>query len=667
MMVAITSALAACNDVDQTAPRVGSPEQAGRQILDAAHGGTPHFYFLPPMVAAPKHNGTFDPSLSPTVEICALAGDVCAPPLVASFSMTGGIGGAVVLNTTDQTYGANWNTGATPLDVTKVYRITVKVVTTELGHCDVRLVNNGSQAKNASTGDDIVLVDGRTLPIKFRVEQGAVAVIGAAGGTARLDDGAVTLVFPPGALNGDAGVTATPVAPGGIAVVDASVISGTRYEFQPSPTTFAAPVTLTLTYPSALPAGVKASRLVICKKAGDACVPIPRSVVDASTRRVSGEVSSFSEYALTTSIDMLYAVGTDADARYWLHTGSGELGPFPSAVRVGDLGTDEGLRDEPSWSPDGARITYVTGPPHPSGYGSTLRVMNADLTGDHELITPDDPIRLLQIPSWSRDGSKILVCRVQSLEEGGWGPATVNTDGTNLFAYFRGGDNCGHSISPDGRFVAVVGQNGIDIVNVEGTNSRHVLDCNCYYGMGGYFPQVISWSADGTQLAIFGDWSGSSSGHPDANGEWGPGVYLINVDGSNLRPLRRGIIDAQWSPIPGDNRLVFTQGGSLSNDPYYGTCDIYFSCGDLLPRGIYIVNADGSGTRLLVSRPEGESLPQKPTPHRPRWSPDGQRISFEWASAGGFRPETWVINTDGSGLQLAVPSVPGAHHGIWRP
>jgi hypothetical protein len=38
-------------------------------IMDGAHLGNPHFFFLPPMVPSPKFSGTFDGSRSPVVQI----------------------------------------------------------------------------------------------------------------------------------------------------------------------------------------------------------------------------------------------------------------------------------------------------------------------------------------------------------------------------------------------------------------------------------------------------------------------------------------------------------------------------------------------------------------------------------------------------------------------
>ena len=55
-------------------------------IDDAAHGGRPGFYFLPPLVASPSFGGVFDPSQSPVVEVCAAIGDTCSLPLDAQFT-----------------------------------------------------------------------------------------------------------------------------------------------------------------------------------------------------------------------------------------------------------------------------------------------------------------------------------------------------------------------------------------------------------------------------------------------------------------------------------------------------------------------------------------------------------------------------------------------------
>lgn len=125
-----------------------------------------HFFFLPPMVKAPTTSGTFNPILAPSVTICQLSGNDC----VANTSFSPGTGQVDVAN---QQYKVNWNTDPATVLVGQTYRVIVSVSGVELGFADVMPVTNGSQLKNMDTGEFIGLVDGRTLPIRFRIEQGA--------------------------------------------------------------------------------------------------------------------------------------------------------------------------------------------------------------------------------------------------------------------------------------------------------------------------------------------------------------------------------------------------------------------------------------------------------------------------------------------------------------
>jgi len=128
--------------------------------------GNAHFFFLPPMVKAPTTTGTFNPSLAPSVTICQLAGNDCLPN--TSFSP-----GAAQVDVAGNQYKVNWNTDPATVTAGTIYRIIVATSGVELGFADVMPVSNGSQLKNIDTGEFIGLVDGRTLPIKFRIEQGA--------------------------------------------------------------------------------------------------------------------------------------------------------------------------------------------------------------------------------------------------------------------------------------------------------------------------------------------------------------------------------------------------------------------------------------------------------------------------------------------------------------
>jgi alpha-tubulin suppressor-like RCC1 family protein len=169
--------------VSCTSDRIASPETArlggwtNKIISDAVHsGGKPHFYLLPPMVSNPTVSGTFDAALAPSVVICAWTSGSCGST-IATYTMTSGPGGETVQLTTDEHYRANWHTNEFDLDPTATYRIRVLVGDIELGFADVDVVNSGKELKNVNTNEYIPLLDGRTLPIKFRVEQGFLARI----------------------------------------------------------------------------------------------------------------------------------------------------------------------------------------------------------------------------------------------------------------------------------------------------------------------------------------------------------------------------------------------------------------------------------------------------------------------------------------------------------
>lgn len=184
LLLAALAALAACESArmptDAPAPFAS--------ISDGAHGGTPGFNWLPPMVSNPGATGTFDPALSPVVEVCALSGTGCAP--VATYTTTSGPAGEkVVVKASESHYMVNWHTRDFDLELAVTYRIRVSVGARELGHADVDLIENGSAARNVNTAEYIPLVDGRTLPIKFRIDTGIPAAITVTPATATVQPG----------------------------------------------------------------------------------------------------------------------------------------------------------------------------------------------------------------------------------------------------------------------------------------------------------------------------------------------------------------------------------------------------------------------------------------------------------------------------------------------
>ncbi|PYP72916.1 MAG: hypothetical protein DMD41_07380, partial [Gemmatimonadetes bacterium] len=117
--------------------------------------------------------------LSPVVEVCQLKAN---PLLVPSTDcLLDGLGHAVLifgpatmaLDLTNEQYTRNWDTKSPLLDAAMFYRITVRGAPRgkALGFLDVDPVDQG--VKNLRTGDVVQFQDGRTLPIKVRIQEGA--------------------------------------------------------------------------------------------------------------------------------------------------------------------------------------------------------------------------------------------------------------------------------------------------------------------------------------------------------------------------------------------------------------------------------------------------------------------------------------------------------------
>ena len=147
-------------------------------IGDAARGFKQGFYWLPPMVRNPVTSGTFDAELSPVVEICALDGGSCDPALalIETFTTEGSGSTTIRVGSDDGHYIVNWHMNEYDLTGSTHYRISVFAgPDVLLGFADVEPVNTGGEIRNVDTGEYIGLVDGRTLPIRFRIETGVVA------------------------------------------------------------------------------------------------------------------------------------------------------------------------------------------------------------------------------------------------------------------------------------------------------------------------------------------------------------------------------------------------------------------------------------------------------------------------------------------------------------
>ena len=171
--------------------------QARPLISDAVHqGGTAGFFFLPPLVPQPTFHGVFDDTLTPEVRIDerdATTGQVLR--LVATFDRHGGLQGEA-LQVSSGAYHVNWHTNHSDLDPARRYRIRVLLGTQQLGFADVVVANNASGLINVDGRQFITLVNGRTLPLRFRIEQGVASADEDGDGVADASDNCPTVPNP---------------------------------------------------------------------------------------------------------------------------------------------------------------------------------------------------------------------------------------------------------------------------------------------------------------------------------------------------------------------------------------------------------------------------------------------------------------------------------------
>lgn len=177
LLFAVPFLFLACQDREAVGPeRTLGTLDPRFAISDGANAGNPHFYFLPPIVKAPAPTGVFNGALSPAVDICEWNGTACSGP-VRTFTKTASADGKNFLKVSliDEHYHVNWQTKSfAEVGTGDLFRVLVRLGTATLGWVDVGIAGNG-KAKNVVTGADVMLVDGQTLPIKFRVEEGAFA------------------------------------------------------------------------------------------------------------------------------------------------------------------------------------------------------------------------------------------------------------------------------------------------------------------------------------------------------------------------------------------------------------------------------------------------------------------------------------------------------------
>jgi Tol biopolymer transport system component len=316
-------------------------------------------------------------------------------------------------------------------------------------------------------------------------------------------------------------------------------------------------------------------------------------------------------------------------------------GPAPE-MRFSAVTNVSGVETQPSFSPDGRSIAYV------SNHGGQWDVYVGLVTGGSPVRVTNEPSLELR-PRWSPDGSRIAFGR---LNEKGlvdlWVTSALGGEARRIVPNARQ-----PAWSPDGRQIAYSSGGILWVCEASGANPRAVTSAEL--PLGHYQP---AFSRDGRSLVFV----------RRRDGPYGE-LAVADVATGSVRELTHDgalALSPVWSP---DGRFVYfssSRGGTLN------VWKIAVDTGE--PRRITAgvgddaeIDLSADGKRLVFSsyhanvnlaevRIQGKTkaalqwltTDSARGEHAPSYSPDGREIAYMSSHSGSEHESIWVMNADGS-------------------